>query len=80
MRASSSHTSYSTAWTLQKRLIVAWAEYREHKELFDAFTVSLVQMNIAEWKAAVEAWEKDQSRPDPYQVEISGAYVRRALF
>ncbi|TFK81526.1 hypothetical protein K466DRAFT_501978 [Polyporus arcularius HHB13444] len=69
-------------WTLRDRLILAWAEYHEHKELFDSFTVSLIQMNIAQWKAAVEAWEKDQSLPDPYEVKISGptqAHIRKEI-
>ena len=66
----------STAWTLRDRLRVAVKEFSEHNMLYEAFTASMLAENIIKWKAQIEAWEKDDSLPDPYQTVDSGMWAR----
>ena len=57
------------AWTLRDRLRVAVREYLEHNMLYQAFTASLLAENVVQWKAQIEAWEKDDTvLPDPYEI------------
>ncbi len=66
----------SPAWTLRDRLLNALAEHEEHRELFLILTASLRGQNIAQWKAQIEAWERDPSLPDPYQTISDGEFFR----
>ena len=60
------------AWSLRDRLRVAVKEFVEHNMLYEAFTASMLAENVVKWKAQIEAWEKDVSLPDPYQVVDTG--------
>ena len=61
------------AWLLKKRLTIAIEEFLEHQDLFDALTNSLKNKELViVWTAKVEAWEKDPSLEDPYEVAVSG--------
>ncbi len=55
--------------------MAAVREHRDHKLLLQAFTESLDPSNVAQWTVQIEAWEKDQTRPDPYHVIASGKHA-----
>ena len=68
-----------TALLLKKRLVIALEEFLEHQDLFDALSNSIKDRKLViVWTAKVEAWEKDPSLDDPYEVALSGAFVSRS--
>ena len=46
---------------------------QEQEDHYRTFTESLDQINTVRWEAEVVAWEKDDSRPDPYATISTGA-------
>ena len=46
---------------------------RQQEEIFAGFRARLAPENLSAWDAQIEAYEKDQSLPDPYYRKIEGA-------
>ena len=44
----------------------------EQQEIFLEFASKLPEAKVSEWIAAVSAWEKDRSLPDPYYRQLKG--------
>ena len=60
------------AWTLKKRLANGLSEFADQESIFNALTDSINSATISKWKTTVEAWEKDMSLDDPYQIVHDG--------
>ncbi|KAJ7839976.1 hypothetical protein B0H14DRAFT_2360894, partial [Mycena olivaceomarginata] len=56
---------------IKKRFLAAVAERSKQKDSFEAFTANQIQ-HVAGWKAAVEAFEADSSKPNPYAIPKTG--------
>jgi hypothetical protein len=56
---------------IKKRYLAAVTERNKQKASFEAFTANQIQ-HVADWKADVEAFEADLSKPNPYAIPKSG--------
>ncbi|KAJ7193950.1 hypothetical protein GGX14DRAFT_378391, partial [Mycena pura] len=56
---------------LRRRLDVAKAELVKQEEAFQVFSVQQIE-HVGEWKAQVEAYERDNTLKNPYESEIKG--------
>jgi hypothetical protein len=62
--------------SLLRKLKVAVDESAAHTTAHDLLTITVPPAVRPEWTAAIEAWEEDStSRPNPYQVQVSGMYL-----
>jgi hypothetical protein len=46
----------------------------DHTYQFRQLTESVEPKSIAEWRAAVEEWEKDKTKANPFEVKVSSMY------
>ncbi|OBZ74530.1 hypothetical protein A0H81_05788 [Grifola frondosa] len=60
--------------SLLAKIKAAVPERNEHVAAFEEFTSSLPPQNVAEWTALVEAWEHDQSAPNPFEITHHSQY------
>jgi hypothetical protein len=60
---------------LLRKLKNAVPEGTEHVWAYHEFTRSLLEDLVAEWRIAVEAWEKDQDEVNPFVPTVKSKYV-----
>lgn len=51
---------------------VAVAQYAKQRQAFENFCAITQAADISQWLAEVEAWEKDESLPNPFQPRTKG--------
>jgi len=51
---------------------VAIAQYAKQKQAFENFCAITQAADISQWLAEVEAWEKNDSLPNPFQPRTKG--------
>jgi hypothetical protein len=60
-----------TGTTLLRRIKAAVPERNEHVNAFQELTASLPNNTVAEWKEAVEAWEHDRTKANPFDSQCA---------
>lgn len=57
--------------TMLKKMVEAVKWAREHSEALAELEKTIQPALIAQWKAEVEAWEEDNSCPNPFESRFS---------
>lgn len=76
-------TSLHEGEAILRKIIEAIPERNDHQEDLCEFEKSLVVQygtQLSKWKAEYEAWVKDMSLPNPFEVKPSGMYCFSHVF
>lgn len=60
------------AASLRRKFKLAVPECRDHVTTHEAFEDVLLPRDVEEWRTAVEAWEGDNTNPNPFEVKFDG--------
>jgi hypothetical protein len=62
---------YSAGTSLLRKLKAATSDMHDHVVNHEEYQLSLPKASVAQWTAEVEAWEKDPSSPNPFEVKVT---------
>jgi hypothetical protein len=54
---------------------VAVGDASDHRLNFEEFNAGLPLPSVNSWTRAVELWEDDNSKPNPFEVQVVGEHV-----
>ena len=66
----------STETLFVKRLKEAIPMRAKHQELFAKFSATFKPGTVLVWEEMVKTWERDRTKPNPYEEPINGEFYR----